>query len=88
MTDVVCSQSGLKGKEGVSTLEVESLFECYDVDHIGYITVRLLREKIKGLRLPLSAATAVTASFYDFEDDELLNISEFIRVFHTFICTM
>lgn len=79
------AKTGLNGKDGVTTLDVEALFECYDVNHIGYITVSLLREKVKGLRLPGSALGLVTASFVDFEDDELLNIAEFIRVFNTFI---
>jgi Ca2+-binding EF-hand superfamily protein len=82
------AKTGLKGREGVTSLEIEALFECYDSDHIGYITVRLLREKVKGLKLPLTAHSTVSQSFADFEDDELINISEFIRVFHTYICAM
>jgi hypothetical protein len=82
------AKGGLQGSDGVSTQEIECLFECYDKEHIRYITVRLLRDKIKGLRLPVTAVASVSASFADYEDDELLNISEFIRVFHTFICAV
>ena len=79
------ANAGLKGKDGVTILEMEALFECYDVHHIGYISVSLLREKIKSMRLPVSAMGLVTASFVDYEDDELLNVAEFIRVFNSFI---
>ena len=80
------AKGGLKGKEGVTTGEMEALFEAYDTEHIGYISVRFLRDKLKGLRLPVTAVAGIAETIQDFEDDELLNVSEFLRVFHTFIC--
>jgi Ca2+-binding EF-hand superfamily protein len=60
--------------------EVAQLFECYDVDAIGFVPVETIRDRIRAMQLPEAAHFAFMDSIAKMEEDEMLNEQEFNRV--------
>jgi len=64
----------------LSLAEVAQLFECYDVDAIGFVPVETIRDRIRAMQLPEVAHFAFMDSIAKMEEDEMLNEQEFNRV--------
>lgn len=64
----------------LSHAEVAQLFECYDVDAIGFVPVETIRDRIRAMQLPEAAHFAFMDSIAKMEEDEMLNEQEFNRV--------
>jgi Ca2+-binding EF-hand superfamily protein len=61
------------------------LFETYDADNIGYIRVQLIRDKLMRFHLPVAAQLAFNEKLKGIEDDDMINLAEFIRLFITYL---
>ncbi len=73
------------GKEYVVAEDLETIFEYYDSDLIGFVAVHKIKEKIRSFQLPDAAHIAIFNMFKEYEDDEMLNMSEFTRLFQPYI---
>ena len=65
--------------------EIFQLFECYDIDSIGFVTVSLIRDRIRAMALPESAHFGIMDTFSNLEEDEMLNEAEFTRIFRRYV---
>ena len=65
--------------------EISQLFECYDVDSTGFVTVSLIRDRIRAMSLPETAHFGFMDQITYLEEDEMLNESEFTRVFRRYV---
>lgn len=79
-------ESQLSEKHGediptVTILELTQLFEAYDINHIGYVEVALIRERVKDLRMNEQVLFAWLDSISNMADDEMVNLAEFLRMF-------
>ena len=84
--DLELSKRKLVGNEFTTDAELETLFEHYDVNLIGFLTVSVIREKVKGYGLPDAAHLAIMSLLSDnYDNDELLNFSEFRRLFQNYL---
>lgn len=72
-------------KDACTERHLEKLFEAYDVDVVGFVSISSLREKIRGMQLMEEAQFMLLSSMQDMEDDEMLNMSEFTRIFKPYI---
>jgi WD40 repeat protein/Ca2+-binding EF-hand superfamily protein len=71
--------------EMISLHDLELLFECYDVDTVGFVSMGLVRDRIRELELKDSYHFAFMESIAKIEDDELVNAQEFARVFKNYV---
>jgi len=68
-------------EHALTPAEVTLLFECYDVDSTGFVTVSLIRDRIRAMSLPEYAHFGFMDQISYLEEDEMLNEHEFSRVF-------
>jgi Ca2+-binding EF-hand superfamily protein len=61
--------------------DLHKLFDYYDEESLGFISVDFLREKLKYLQLPDVASESLLGKIQAMDPDEMLNHSDFIRVF-------
>lgn len=61
------------------------LFEAYDSDNIGYIKVHLIRDKLMRFQLPVAAQMAFNEKLRGIEDDDMMNLPEFTRMFLSYL---
>ena len=64
--------------------ELEQLFELYDSDNIGFILIGTLKEAIRELSLPEICLTLFMDLLKDMSDDEMINLTEFMRIMSPF----
>lgn len=69
-------------KELLTVYDMERLFECYDSKCIGFITLRLIRERLNQLQLPIEVLVEVTQDLYG---DDYVSIDEFLKIFRNYI---
>jgi Ca2+-binding EF-hand superfamily protein len=79
------SKRKLVGNDFTTDEELEMLFEHYDVDMVGFLKISLIREKVKSFALPDAAHIALMSLLSDLEEDEMLNFSEFRRLFQNYL---
>jgi hypothetical protein len=72
------------GSVTLSHQDVEQLFEGYDVEGLGFISVLYLRERIKTFNLAENVLFMLIDMMKDMGDDEMVNISEFSRLLKPF----
>eukprot|EP01035_Chromulina_nebulosa_P018163 gene18163-23821_t len=65
--------------------ELESLFEAYDFENIGFISIGYIKERIRQLQLPDKILHLFMDSIYDINTDEMVNLIEFKRMFQLFV---
>lgn len=65
--------------------DMSVLFEAYDVDKINYIRVQLIRDKLMRFQLPVAAQLAFNEKLKGTEDDDMVNIAQFTRIFMTYL---
>lgn len=65
--------------------EIDQLFESYDVEGIGYVSVEAIRDRIKSFQLAENVQLMVMGWFGDINDDEMLNLLEFSRFMNPII---
>ena len=73
------------GKDLLTENDLRKLFDYYDEESLGFIPVDTLREKIKALQLPDLAVESLLAKIQDLEYDEMLNPSDFVRIFNQYL---
>lgn len=79
------SKRKIFGKDLISINDLEKLFEFYDYDAIGFISVGIIREKIKSLQLPDNLVyTVMDEIVMDLSDDDMINSIEFTRMFRNY----
>jgi Ca2+-binding EF-hand superfamily protein len=61
------------------------LFESYDEDNIGYIKVSMIRDKLMRFQLPIAAQLAFNEKLKGIEDDDMVNLQEFTRMFMAYL---
>ena len=72
--------------ERVSVSDIEQLFDAYDEDSIGFVTVGHIKERVKHhFNLAESVLYAFLSSLDHIDDDEMLNREEFHRLLKPFI---
>lgn len=69
-------------KEPLTTYDMERLFECYDTKCVGFIPLRLIRERLNQLSLPVNVLVEVTQDLYS---DDYVSVVEFLKIFRLFI---
>lgn len=79
----VCTKKVTK-KEYVLKEDLNTMFACYDVDLIGFVEVKRIKDKIRSFRMSDQAHLAIFAMFMGYEDDEMLNLAEFCKLFTTY----
>lgn len=72
-------------KDAIYKEDMVVLFEGYDADNIGYIKVQLVRDKLVQFHLPVAAQLAFTQKLKDMEDDDMVNLAEFTRMFIAYL---
>lgn len=79
------SKRKIVGKDFLKEADLESLFQHYDENVVGFVPVSILREKVRAMQLPEIAYYEVMSSMKDMEDDEMINCSEFVRIFRSYL---
>lgn len=72
-------------KQRIYKEDLSILFDAYDADNIGYIKVQLLRTKLSKFQLPIAAQLAFNEKLKKMEDDDMLNLPEFTRMFISYL---
>jgi Ca2+-binding EF-hand superfamily protein len=73
------------GNDSITESEIQTLFEHYDNELVGYLKVQTIREKVKGFNLTDAADFAITSLLIDYEDDEMFNFTDFKKIFQNYI---
>ena len=79
------SKRKIVGNNFTSNDELETLFEHYDTNFVGYLRIPDIREKIKSFNLPDSVYVDFMSVLNEHEEDEMLNFHEFRRLFEDYI---
>jgi Ca2+-binding EF-hand superfamily protein len=79
------SKRKLVGNDFTTDEELEMLFEHYDTKFVGFIKISVIREKVKSFALPDAAHVAVMSLLNEHDDDEMVNFSEFRRIFQNYM---
>jgi len=61
--------------------EVDQLFEIYDVENLGFVAVRYIKDKIRDTGLNENIIASFLNSIKDIDEDEMVNHREFGRMF-------
>jgi Ca2+-binding EF-hand superfamily protein len=64
----------------LSTAELDQLFDAYDVENIGFVSMGYIRERIKQMAMPEPVVYSFLTSIADADDDEMVNHAEFARI--------
>jgi WD40 repeat protein/Ca2+-binding EF-hand superfamily protein len=83
-----CQAEIMKTAIDVQTLsfnDIESFFETLDTDNLGFVPVAIIRDKIRSFSLPESCISDFLNGFKDIDEDEMLNQTEFGRMFKIFV---
>ena len=83
----VVTKKEVTKKEYIHKDELETMFAYYDVDLIGFVDVKRIKDKIRSFRMPDQAHLAIFAMFKGYEDDEMLNLAEFLKLFAPYTLT-
>jgi hypothetical protein len=79
------SKRKIYGKDLIVVNDLEKLFEYYDYDAVGFISVGLIREKIRSYQLPDSIIyTVLDETIGDLSDEDMINSLEFMRMFRSY----
>jgi Ca2+-binding EF-hand superfamily protein len=66
--------------------DLETLFEFYDENDAGFLAVGFVRERVSSVfSLPEAALWSIFDPIKDMEDDEMINLSEFCRLFRPYL---
>jgi Ca2+-binding EF-hand superfamily protein len=73
----------------ITNTDLEFLFEAYDMDNVGFVDVSVIRERIRRLNTQFGYLNETHIYFFmelicDLEDDEMVNLTEFKRMFKLF----
>lgn len=68
----------------VTATDLEFLFEAYDSDNVGFIEVNVVRERVKKMNLTNPQLFFFADLISDLADDEMVNFTEFKRMFKIF----
>lgn len=78
----VCDKKEATKKEYVTKEELETMFSYYDaVNQLGFVGIKQIKDKIRSFQMSDQAHLAIFAMFMGFEDDEMVNQTEFIKLF-------
>jgi hypothetical protein len=80
----VCQKKANK-REYVLKDDLDTMFAYYDVDLIGFVEVKKIKDKIRSFQMTDQAHLAIFAMFKGYEDDEMLNQSEYTKLFTPYI---
>lgn len=83
-----CNNEIVRKSDGVTQLtfnEIEQLFESYDINNFGFVSVSYIRDQIRSLALPEPCITSCLKNFIDVDDDEMVNPQEFTRFFRVYL---
>lgn len=69
----------------ITSGELEQLFDSYDVDNVGFVSISILKDRIRYMQLPDAVQFSFMSSIIEMADDEMVNLSEFLRVFKIYI---
>lgn len=68
----------------ISRSELEQLFDAYDSDRVGFVNVSFIKDRIKTFHLSEQALFFFFETVSDLADDEMVNLTEFMRIFKPF----
>lgn len=74
-----------KGKDNFTSIDLEALFDYYDSDVVGFVAISAIRERLRYMNLPAAADEYFDQAMSGMEDDEMVNPTEFERIFYTFL---
>jgi Ca2+-binding EF-hand superfamily protein len=85
--EIEISKRKASSKDLINETDLRKLFDYYDEESLGFISVDFFREKIKYLQLPDIATESLLEKIQAMDSDEMLNPSDFVRIFHQYILT-
>jgi Ca2+-binding EF-hand superfamily protein len=68
----------------VSNTDLEFLFEAYDSENVGFVDVAVIKDRVRRMRMPEPAVFFFMEMVSDMSDDEMVNLTEFKRLFKPF----
>jgi Ca2+-binding EF-hand superfamily protein len=74
-----------EARRSFTAVELETLFDFYDADVVGFVAVNVIRERIRAMHLPQDAEDYIFKVMQHMEDDEMVNPIEFHRIFEAFL---
>ena len=78
----------IKKQDGVATLtllDMEQLFEYFDVNNLGYVAVSAIRDQVNRMSLPEPALFMFNDCISAAADDEMVNLAEFVRLLKVYV---
>lgn len=72
-------------KDNFTAIDLETLFDYYDSEVVGFVAISALRERLKLMQLPEDADDYFNLVMSGMEDDEMVNPVEFQRIFQSFL---
>ena len=69
----------------ISAVDVENLFDLYDTDTVGFVSINLIRNRISTLALSHEVESFLTESMTSMADDDMVNLTEFSRIFQVYL---
>lgn len=64
--------------------DLQRLFECYDTSCTGFVPVPLIKERLQAMNFPVDIVSDIIDSFLGINNDEYLNLPEFIKLFRIY----
>lgn len=64
--------------------DLQRLFECYDTGCTGFVPVPLIKERLQAMNFPVEIVSDIIDSFLGINNDEYLNLPEFIKLFRIY----
>lgn len=83
--EIELSKRKASSKDFINETDLRKLFDYYDEESLGFISVDFFREKIKNLQLPDIAIESLLEKIQTMDPDEMLNPSDFVRIFQQYI---
>jgi Ca2+-binding EF-hand superfamily protein len=83
--EIEISKRKASSKDLINETDLRKLFDYYDEESLGFISVDFFREKIKFLQLPDAATESLLGKIQTMDPDEMLNPSDFVRIFHQYV---
>jgi Ca2+-binding EF-hand superfamily protein len=78
------SRRKVKGSNFLTESDLTALFEYYDVDAVGFVEARFLREKIRTFQMSDSIYFSIIDGLRGVGDDEMVNEHYFVRMFREY----
>jgi Ca2+-binding EF-hand superfamily protein len=81
------SKRKIIGPDLLTENDLDILFDFYDENDAGFVLVSLVRDRVRAMNLSEGITYEIFETMKDMEDDEMVNLSEFKRIFKSYLMT-